>query len=1073
MSGGRVLKGVRNSLACLIAFLVLPVAVADAAVQLQGPDSGPVGVIVPMLVPACGAAEDEDPVLRVYIDGRLLSFVAEPDEDESFYASLITGWDREATVGSHRIVVRCEATKSGAPTRIVWTDPGFDFTITGLARTAKVSTDRATPGMELRALSGAPHGSDPCPQLEGVTWSQALVWTLDPRVTSHWSENYNIGPLTFGVTGFPVTIPLDLTAGSEVGVDVVCRATSTFLRPFPVMFDYETAEVAVVASGTEGEQCGYGAKRQGDSNCDGKVRVAVIGDSYISGEGSATGERPYRPGTDRHAWSEDDVDLCHRTEQSWAVQVAKGLAPGAKVVDATASGGLPGPQPANGDRIWFLACSGAVVDNLDGRGIPTDADSAVQYGPEGEVQLEQLERVPDDVDLVFLSVGGNDAGFGEVISHCLVTRCAADRRWQEDRLDALQRVGDRVADVAIAIRKQAPEAELYQVGYPDPLRPRSDPPCGSLKPKGEARVLITVQTPAGPRTIDAASGAGSIEANEQRWVSEEFLPRLNERLRVSTEVSGAHFVDVDDALEGHPICSTDPYANGVTFGDDIGFFGLGRRGLGVVGNESFHPTSLGQDRLREVALDQYGADGAGPGFGSLPNPDFTPLDAYEDPDTLQAWFVGTGKDTQVFVASGAGYAVVRHGEANTPIVVPTFSLGTVAARAVTDANGNATIPIRIPPNAAPGIHHAEIWTEDGERLGSAPYAVVAPDGCSGDPDSDGDRLADVCDGDPADGPLADYDGDGIANGADLCPLVADPLQLDADGDDEGDVCDPDEGVDRLSVDVIGGPFAAPALPSAPRLVSASPDGAGAALVTWEPPELEGDRPRTGYLVTADPGGDTTPVTADGTSVRVTDLMAGDEVRFAIRAVSPDGSGPAAATDAITIAGGGDGGGEVPEPGPGAGGPGAGAPRPGAGDGPPSSPGTGPGSVSRPHRGTAGDVAGDRGRRCAARVRVPRRLGLARVLARGVRIRIRTASACTVSVVVRARGTSVARHLVSLRASRSRRIVLKPRRRAVRALRRLVEKRPKAVLSVRITARLRTGSGRERHVRRVAISRPSG
>ncbi|MFK7897269.1 MAG: PQQ-dependent sugar dehydrogenase [Myxococcota bacterium] len=40
--------------------------------------------------------------------------------------------------------------------------------------------------------------------------------------------------------------------------------------------------------------------------------------------------------------------------------------------------------------------------------------------------------------------------------------------------------------------------------------------------------------------------------------------------------------------------------------------------------------------------------------------------------------------------------------------------------------------------------------------------------------------------------VIDTDEDGIADGADLCPTVADPGQADRDGDDVGDACDPDD-----------------------------------------------------------------------------------------------------------------------------------------------------------------------------------------------------------------------------------------------------------------------------------------
>ena len=49
-------------------------------------------------------------------------------------------------------------------------------------------------------------------------------------------------------------------------------------------------------------------------------------------------------------------------------------------------------------------------------------------------------------------------------------------------------------------------------------------------------------------------------------------------------------------------------------------------------------------------------------------------------------------------------------------------------------------------------------------------------------DTDGDGIGDACDG--------DVDGDGVPNGTDNCPLIANADQLDTDGDGLGDACAP-------------------------------------------------------------------------------------------------------------------------------------------------------------------------------------------------------------------------------------------------------------------------------------------
>ena len=86
-----------------------------------------------------------------------------------------------------------------------------------------------------------------------------------------------------------------------------------------------------------------------------------MGDSYIAGEGGATSAYPYLNGSDDHKGN--DRDLCHRSARTWAMQTARELAPSAPAFDPVDTG-IPGSSTTAGDKIWFLACSGAVTAGI-------------------------------------------------------------------------------------------------------------------------------------------------------------------------------------------------------------------------------------------------------------------------------------------------------------------------------------------------------------------------------------------------------------------------------------------------------------------------------------------------------------------------------------------------------------------------------------------------------------------------------------------------------------------------------------------------------------------------------------
>jgi lysophospholipase L1-like esterase len=110
----------------------------------------------------------------------------------------------------------------------------------------------------------------------------------------------------------------------------------------------------------------------------------------------------------------------------------------------------------------FVACSGA-----------TTAD----------VRANQISALQPTTDLVTITIGGNDAGFGPVLQTCTVAESDHTCLAAVDAAEAFERtvLRDRLARTYAAIRTAAPQAHVIVLGYPrlfevtpscaDPLAP--------------------------------------------------------------------------------------------------------------------------------------------------------------------------------------------------------------------------------------------------------------------------------------------------------------------------------------------------------------------------------------------------------------------------------------------------------------------------------------------------------------------------------------------------------------------------------------------------------------------------
>lgn len=155
-------------------------------------------------------------------------------------------------------------------------------------------------------------------------------------------------------------------------------------------------------------------------------RVVVMGDSYSAGEGS-------------HVYAADSPGDCHRSGRSYGGWLLE-------------------------DKAIQLACSGAVTSDF----FSSQTSGEKSIPP----QLEQLRDVAladtDPVDAVFLTIGGNDAGFAPIAHGCImrhqcnswtVPLVGGEKSDDKHRRARAEDIQDDVYDAVAATDKAANDAE--------------------------------------------------------------------------------------------------------------------------------------------------------------------------------------------------------------------------------------------------------------------------------------------------------------------------------------------------------------------------------------------------------------------------------------------------------------------------------------------------------------------------------------------------------------------------------------------------------------------------------------
>ncbi|MEV4881321.1 SGNH/GDSL hydrolase family protein [Streptomyces cyaneofuscatus] len=276
-----------------------------------------------------------------------------------------------------------------------------------------------------------------------------------------------------------------------------------------------------------------------------KEFVAVLGDSYASGEGAGSYTTVSNNNYGNSTWN-----ACRRSNSSWA---RKATLPGY----GSTMGALADSNDPSLD-FQFVACSGARSWQLSGQ--------PDEWGYDGnfhEIPQNRSGVLDGNTTRVMLTIGGNDAKFPAVVQACATVGCPAEDEMKRDIDAATVAVKATVTDIS----NRAGNAKIILLGYPQ-LFNESDTFC-----------------------VSGVGGAGMIRLNSMaRYMKDKQAAMVADLRQAGVRVV---FESPDPDFEGRRACD-DP--------EGIHKLIAGQQGEGdfpclgsswCISRESYHPSTVG------------------------------------------------------------------------------------------------------------------------------------------------------------------------------------------------------------------------------------------------------------------------------------------------------------------------------------------------------------------------------------------------------------------------------------------------------------------------------------------------
>ncbi|MEV2255869.1 transglycosylase SLT domain-containing protein [Streptomyces sp. NPDC050147] len=315
-----------------------------------------------------------------------------------------------------------------------------------------------------------------------------------------------------------------------------------------------------------------------------KHMVAVLGDSYTSGEGAGD----YSPESNKDHGTKQ-WNACRRSDNAWARKIV-----------------LPGTSKPLGDindnwdydaELGFVACSGAMTKNV--ATVPSgNTPQRHREGQFNEVLQVDSGVLSKDTTLVMLTLGGNDeGGFARAMQQCgSISNCSNDSGFLPKYKSIIDAMVPDVRSVLETVATKAPNAHIVLMGYPE-LLSRSTKCAGSwYYDMSEARTLAELVNYANAEQKKAVDG-----------------------LRTGSSKLKVEFADPVNAFVGHGGCDDPEWINKIVIGPNgDGDFHeqdpaaepasclWGAANNKCLSRESFHPNSAGTTGYAAVMRKRLG-----------------------------------------------------------------------------------------------------------------------------------------------------------------------------------------------------------------------------------------------------------------------------------------------------------------------------------------------------------------------------------------------------------------------------------------------------------------------------------